>query len=111
MDPCLIHFFCRFRLSRSRMFPIGTRAGSRIFFHVTNAVEAIVNSVDGHGFLPMLAGTVDCPQGGLTKHCHPTPQPQYTGYLVLSTTPPLLYIGVARATSAKLRGAFRVQRC
>ena len=26
-------------------------------FHGTEAVEAIVNSVDGHGFLPMLAGT------------------------------------------------------
>ena len=29
----------------------------RMLFHGTNAVEAIVNSVDGHGFLPMLAGT------------------------------------------------------
>jgi len=29
----------------------------RILFHGTNAVEAIVNSVDGHGFLPLLAGT------------------------------------------------------
>ena len=28
-----------------------------MLFHGTNAVEAIVNSVDGHGFLPMLAGT------------------------------------------------------
>jgi len=29
----------------------------QMLFHGTNAVEAIVNSVDGHGFLPMLAGT------------------------------------------------------
>lgn len=29
----------------------------RMLFHGTEAVEAIVNSVDGHGFLPMLAGT------------------------------------------------------
>jgi poly [ADP-ribose] polymerase 7/11/12/13 len=29
----------------------------QMLFHGTNAVEAIVNSVDGHGFLPLLAGT------------------------------------------------------
>jgi hypothetical protein len=29
----------------------------RLLFHGTSAVEAIVNSVDGHGFLPLLAGT------------------------------------------------------
>ena len=29
----------------------------RMLFHGTKAVEAIVNSVDGHGFFPMLAGT------------------------------------------------------
>jgi len=29
----------------------------RLLFHGTEAVEAIVNSVDGHGFLPLLAGT------------------------------------------------------
>ena len=29
----------------------------QMLFHGTNAVEAIVNSVGGHGFLPMLAGT------------------------------------------------------
>ena len=29
----------------------------RMLFHGTEAVEAIVNSVDGHGFLPLLAGT------------------------------------------------------
>jgi hypothetical protein len=29
----------------------------QMLFHGTEAVEAIVNSMDGHGFLPMLAGT------------------------------------------------------
>ena len=29
----------------------------RLLFHGTSAVEDIINSVDGHGFLPLLAGT------------------------------------------------------
>ena len=42
--------------------------------------------------------------GTTNYHCHPQPPPRiYIGYQIPSTTPALLYIGVARATSAKLR--------
>ena len=36
----------------------------RMLFHGTEAVEAIINSTDGHGFLPLLAGARNAAQFG-----------------------------------------------